>query len=118
MANRKWTCPYCEKEFQGQYWGLSGKAGGYAAVKKTGLPRYNFERHKEACKQKKGWNIAYSDHDGFIYCIECVHKVYKTEQDWEDYQIKVEHVRDYLTFIPCEYCDGEVFDRDYERILT
>jgi hypothetical protein len=51
MGNRgRWhICPYCKKKFPLWYWGITGKTGGCGKIKKRGLARANFNRHKTSC---------------------------------------------------------------------
>jgi hypothetical protein len=52
-----YKCPHCQKEFTAWYWGVSGRAGGAGTIKKPGLARANFERHKRACYKKRNENL-------------------------------------------------------------
>ncbi len=47
----RYTCLHCSKVFPKWYWGVSGHAGGYGDVRKPGLAKANFKRHKQACKK-------------------------------------------------------------------
>ncbi len=52
MTDKNYICPYCSIEFPRWYWGVSGRVGGYGSIKKPGLAKANFNRHKKACKRR------------------------------------------------------------------
>jgi len=48
----EYICPHCNKNFPLWYWGVSGHVGGWGTIRKPGLAKANFKRHRESCKIK------------------------------------------------------------------